>query len=248
MSNIIPSLGEYVDTNGLPCRVVHIEGGWAFGFYSDGAGGVWECEDGYSPYYADIKGPKPPDPPTPPEGFQLADRETHKYRREDKIIGNRGGWLCFDAPEHVGLTAVEFDAKYPREEPFYIASPIPKPFSISEHGPGVYETRDGRRATVNSRLAGTRDWWNGTVHGSGRTWKEDGWYPTSGPCTEDLVRYIGPLEEPWVATDMHRETIVASDGTTWTKTWCGFVDLPKPRRIEQKFTRGTEEQWREVTP
>lgn len=82
MSFTITQPGEYVDANGLPVRVTHIDGEWAVGFYSDGTGGAWECENGYSPFATDIKGPKPAEPelPDPGEGWRLL--EDHEVLQE----------------------------------------------------------------------------------------------------------------------------------------------------------------------
>jgi hypothetical protein len=141
-----------------------------------------------------------PDPPEPPAGFVVQDREAYRYTLGDRHVrlGFSRSWARFEGSCHMGLSAIELDAKYPQEAPFYIASPIPKPFSISEHGPGVYETRGGRTAEVTALGNPADKKWQAA-------WPDAScWWPDNGRCfcdTEvayDLVRYLRPLPKPAV--------------------------------------------------
>jgi hypothetical protein len=126
----------------------------------------------------------------------------------------------------------------------------PKPFRISDHGPGVYLTRDGREAEVTCKSCDREDnWpWNGhIIDGSmpSKTWKDNGHWLAPGESGEDLVRYLRPLPQPeWTPTDHYQQTTIV-DGCEWTSRWYGKP--PSAARIEQRWTRGTEEEWRPVT-
>jgi hypothetical protein len=136
----------------------------------------------------------------------------------------------------------------------------PKPFSISEHGPGVYETREGKETTVIGPSSCSSAWhrWQGRY-----TYGDTGGLFSSGqPSCFDLVRYLRPLPKPepqeyvsksgpailppqpeWTPTNHYQQTTIV-DGCEWTSRWYGKP--PSAARIEQRWTNGTEEEWRPV--
>jgi hypothetical protein len=61
------------------------------------------------------------------------------------------------------------------------------------------------------------------------------------------LHIVGPWIEPkpeWRPTNHYHE-VTRVNGFEWTTQWQGRP--PMTRRIEQKWTRGTEEEWRPVT-
>jgi hypothetical protein len=118
---------------------------------------------------------------------------------------------------------------------------VPKPFSISDHGPGVYLTRDGREVPIQEPY---QDRWLGFVHDVHPTWGDDGTFISTREHGLDLVRYLRPLPQPeWTPTDHYQQTTIV-DGCEWTSRWYGKP--PSAARIEQRWTNGTEEEWRPV--
>lgn len=190
-------------------------------------------------------------PPEPPAGCVVMPRE---------YVAKAGDWTClrgsgWDDWDRSGKSAAQLDEQFPHNIPHYIAAPIPKPFSISEHGPGVYQTRDGREATITHKDGG--EWpWHGCTTGISAdidmSWRDDGMFCFGPDKPGDLIRYLRPLPETtetWVPTVELR--------------WSDFVGLPQPgsawvschdkngtyscnRVLEQKWTRGSESEWRPV--
>ncbi len=255
MSEVITKPGFYRTQDGEKAEVV--------GQASDGRwlgilnGAAWWNSDGqlfcgiHRP--GNITGPWH-DPPTPPDGFQLMPR---------KYLPTGGDMFC-DAggplwkPIYSGGTWVNrasaewLDENRTPYAPHYIASPIPKPFRISEHGVGVYETRDGRELKVVSRCGPQSYPWCGEQAIYRRQWSDSGKRFHNRDVEDDLVRYIGPLpaekpQEPWTCTGELRwnnadEACQARD-----------AELDYARKaiktvmvLEQRWTRGTEEEWRPV--
>lgn len=136
------------------------------------------------------------DPPAPPTGYEIRDRNYVPQRGD--LLWECGTWYAvFDHQ----LSIEDRDLQMPDLAPMFIASPIPKPFRISEHGPGLYETRDGREATVERKDGPGLHPWSGTLNCGSEgvcrlTWKDCGMWRASDECasTHDLVRYLGPLE------------------------------------------------------
>lgn len=133
--------------------------------------------------------------------------------------------------------------------------PNPAPFRISDHGCGIYETRDGREAVV--RIL------NDTIH-EGRPirgrirgndfdfcWGDDGLNrPSKFDCGSDIVHYIGPLPNPaetWTSTARTQDRVLnrdnggpIPDGAFWS--YRGGESKLVVR--EQCWVCGDREEWR----
>lgn len=136
----------------------------------------------------------------------------------------------------------------------FFAEPIPAPeppFRISTRGVGIYETRDGRQAKVTRNVSSSpKVLWEGNT--SSRDWTA--WFDngrrgdTESKC--DLVRYISPLPEPekWTPTcelrfvrPQNRHIGKPQLNAVCHNGYGGFRLI-----LEQKWTRGDDEQWRQV--
>lgn len=250
MSDIIQSVGEYDQTcdeqRRMKARVVHIENGRAFGFDCDGDPDHWDAATGEADSSYDIKGPWIPDPPEPPAGFVVMPKE-YVAKDGDKLTGSNWqcGWQkfprCFD-----GMSAADIEATYPSSGTHWIASPIPKPFSISEHGPGVYARRDGVEANVDAWNEISKTW-SGRVAGDLHGWFDDGKVNYTGEHPGDLVRYLRPLPKPTVEWTPTNELRLAETSLSDSlATWYGKGGASTWRRLEQKWTCGEKSEWRPV--
>jgi hypothetical protein len=134
------------------------------------------------------------EPPTPPDGFQLmpADYVGEKGLDQIWLTGNDSYWSTIEGD----VSAERMDYLWPSHAPHYIASPIPKPFRISDHGCGVYECRDGSRAKVTQIDKSSYPWRGSTDRVSTASWTDCGAFTIGVPQHFDLVRYIGPLPSP----------------------------------------------------
>lgn len=209
MSDVIPKPGLYRQQNGRPADVKWVGDGKALGFDSNGeetawwtATGKWtvEAPDDFGFH---ITGPWIPDPPEPPPGFAVMPKDyvakvgdwaaNNGHQKKFAVIDPRNGlWI--------GWSAERLDYDRPHNAPHYIAAPMPKPFSISEHGPGVYETRDGEEATVKRQCSVevTYIWKGCTQSLSYASWADGGQFEVSRTLPHDLVRYLRPLPQPAV--------------------------------------------------
>lgn len=256
MSDVITGPGAYGNPRNRRMDVKFVDGECAYGRDQDGDWCVWSTIDGgnllSNGTSYDITGPWIPDPPEPPAGFVVQDRETYRgVKGVDKVL-ICGEWQTVDGFED--MTAVEVDAEYPAK-PHWFASPIPKPFSISEHGPGVYETRDGREEPVTWRSPGGGVWGREGQHPD---WHDDGRMTALRELPGDLVRYLRPLpkqeqpQEEWTPTNELRNRsielvgLVAKDkrengmySVYANGNWFSVV-------LEQKWTCGEKSEWRPV--
>jgi hypothetical protein len=241
MTDVIQAVGPHKDKNGERCEVKHIDQGIAFGFDSDGDPSWWKCDTGNwqgagDAYRLHIVGPWI-EPPTVDVG------EGWRLLEDGEVIEDGDEYLSVSTwrrrEEHVGDKQRALMLPTRRR--------VPQPFRISDHGPGVYLTRDGREAHISDRRdkSGCEEWWGwaGEKHNT-TTWADSGlWAATES--VSDLVRYLRPLPKPeWTPTDNYQQTTIV-DGCEWTTQWQGRP--PMTRRIEQKWTNGTESEWRPVT-
>lgn len=135
----------------------------------------------------------------------------------------------------------------------------PKPFRISDHGLGVYETRDGREASIVGIRDGLTAYpWNGRVGSDWTSWTNEGKYAcTISRHSADLVRYIGPLPksvepEQWVPTcedryvymGLYTFTPISEEYKQSIPMW--FDGRWHFVRHERKFTCGDKSEWRPI--
>lgn len=233
MSFKIEKPGEFKQRDGRTSELLAQRGGYWFGINPSGFPCRWHIDGTHEEHtLSDIVGPIPP---KPPPGFQtyLSD----KVSQWDMIFSQ---WDMI----YRGRSAAQLDVQFPNNAPHYIASPIPKTFRISDHGPGVYECRDGRQATVTGKIAnpacGGKYPWEGIGRDGECFFTDEGKFWAHEEESEaDLVRYIGPpTEQPWTNTKTPRYRMVGSIliGPINTAIWIE----------ERKWTRGTESEWRPV--
>lgn len=257
MSDVIQRVGEYDQTcdeqRRMKARVEHIENGRAFWFDCDGDPDHWDAATGEADATYDIKGLWIPDPPAPPEGFAVMPRDYVAKAGDRVFAGTTNRWV--DVTGWAGCSVVQLEGELAARIPTYIASPIPKPFRISDKGCGVYARRDGVEKKVVSTA---RREWRGEFY----VWADDvGWtYRDDGvvchqttPSPLDLVRYISPLPEPepqeqWVPTcELRWKQCKSGDGGG---VWIWEHDKVCPRQIlarqEQRWTCGEKSEWRPV--
>jgi hypothetical protein len=220
----------------------------------------WTISGEYSDVesHLDIVSPLVPGPPTPPvdpgEGWRLVDPDSEPLEAGDEHYSLTAWRPWF--PAYAGRTQGEIA----KEAPFGLGivptrRRVPPPFSISTHGPGVYERRDGERVQIHDRDGSEMFPWRSVNPIGWGEWSDNGIYRYFRHATNyDLVRYLGPLPVPepqWVATcelrllrlpPLHKGDVVLR-----AKCDNGFGYSV---RLEQKWTRGDEVQWRsvEVTP
>jgi hypothetical protein len=197
MSFAITKTGPHRNKSGGQVHVQCIDGKYSFGT-STMLPRVWKTCDGttiYGPQADNITGPWH-EPPTPPDGFQLMPADYVSKAGDIARTGHCSDWFPLTA--WLGRYSDQLSAHV--GSGIYIASPIPKPFRISDHGCGVYERRDGQEATVRRQCCGGLE--KSDLRWSSRTGAGFEWYDT-GHVLEcgierdnDLVRYIGPLPEP----------------------------------------------------
>jgi hypothetical protein len=243
MNDVIQAVGPHKDKHGERCEVKHIDQGIAFGFDSDGDPAWWKCDTGNwqgagDNYSLHITGPWI-EPPTVDvgEGWRLL--EEGEMPQE----GDECRWR--ENTNDPWQSALNWKRGNPQSAHCIYRRRVPKPFRISEHGPGVYLCRDGREYEVIPLPHGTEFTWWTRKHAE--SWRDDGtWSLAHGEkCPDkDLVRYLRPLPQPeWTPTDQYQQTTIV-DGCEWTSRWYGKP--PSAARIEQRWTRGTESEWRPV--
>jgi hypothetical protein len=248
MSDVITKVGPHRLEDGSPCRVVHIEYGFAFGFDKGGKTHAWCCATGdetenRSRFRIVGEWQDPPAPPVPPEGFEIRNRD-YKCQLGDKGMNNTGGWGEVTNSSWLGKSARELDAWGERYAPYYIASPIPKP-QPPEPGEGWRLLEPSEQVEEGDEVFRPEfpDWgWRLSENLIGRRLQSHG-------CL--YRRRIGPLpvEEPWVPTNELRWKLADGVGTTWVgvkETRNGNGLAYANHRLEQRWTRGTEEDWRPI--
>lgn len=264
MSDVITKPGLYRQQNGKQADVKWVGDGKALGFDHNGEETCWNAAsgkwNGNAPvnFQFHITGQWIPDPPEPPDGFQVMPKEYVAKEGDQVWSTSHGFWTkCFHA---IGMTAGQYDQwndQCRSEAPHFFASPIRKPFSISEHGPGVYETRDGREAVVIGRGCGISFPWTGYIDEGERfnkSWKDCGTWQ-QGEQPQDLVRYLRPL--PKTAVDSppaQSEWVPTNELRLWK---CGYRDIGRfftaisenesgYAHFVRKWTNGTDSEWRPV--
>jgi hypothetical protein len=255
MSDVIQKVGDYKQRNGGKAEVRFLDG-VAYGRDDLGSVTVWATttgsvllDTGRTTGVADIVGEwqDPPAPPEPGEGWRLL--EEGELPQEGDECRSRTNTKDEWTP------CLNWSRNAPQSSVCIYRRRIPKPFRISDHGPGVYETRDGREAKVDDRNNLAVHVWGGLLvcppEGALRcTWTDAGRWSADITQTHrnDLVRYIGPLpvEEPWVPTCELRWDKCSHTMSGATIVSTGNYALNEVCRLEQRWTRGTEEEWRPV--
>jgi hypothetical protein len=219
----------------------------------------WTISGEYSDVesHLDIVSPLVPGPPTPPvdpgEGWRLVDPDSEPLEAGDEHYSLTAWRPWF--PAYAGRTQGEIA----KEAPFGLGivptrRRVPPPFSISTHGPGVYERRDGERVPIHDRDGSEMFPWRSVSPIGWGEWSDNGIYRFYRHATSyDLVRYLGPLpvpepEQPWVATcELRWRKCTRHDkGSVAVGIGEGCLLF----RLEQRWTCGDREEWRavEVTP
>lgn len=200
MSDIITGPGFYKQQNGGKAEVCgqsKLDGRWYGRPACTATGHSWNHDGTSTAPSFNIVSAWIPEPPAPPPGFVVMPRNVKPYmgcQRWSRSLG----WSPLMDDSYLEGSAEYWDSRS-AAAPIYFASPIPKPFRISEHGVGVYETRDGREATVFRRFG---DGWAGPDLPSGFEWYDDGRRDSFGERPNDLVRYLRPLPQPeWTPTN-----------------------------------------------
>lgn len=206
----------------MPCCSVWMDSG---AFACDGAEGATDIVGEWI------------DAPDPGEGWRpLKDEEV--VEEGDEFTRNGRVWLS--PTETVGMAVRDARQRFIAPERVFYKRRIPQPFRVSEHGLGIYATRDGREATVDSK-DGLGEWSGmldrGPWFGIDRvTWKDDGHWHNDRELPNDLVRYIGPLPK--------------TEPETWVRTnelqWRYKRQESIAPTLEQKWTCGDKSEWRPV--
>lgn len=251
--NVITNPGSHRERCNGKAQVNYVESssGWAFGYDSMGRATAWHCETGRANFGYSIIA-EWHDPPSPPDGYVVMPRE-YGIRPGDMFSDNvtrRQGSPWRVVTSLVGKCQASLEQHNADLAPIYIASrvpPSPPEFRISDKGCGVYETRDGRQATVDSQYEST---WGGVCEDERREWNNDGSQIPDHILRGDLVRYISPLptEQPWTPTCELRLARPQNRHIGKPKLLgkchnghVGFDVIP-----EQKWTRGVESEWRPI--
>lgn len=180
-----------------------------------------------------------------PEGWRLSPL-THRYNQSTKYANNhRGVWSYYFGTLHVGKTVADMADQYPNEAPFFFIEPIPAPLPPEPPQPAV-DVGEGWRPLEDEESLRSGDQFLGP--------KSNTWLDVSSvigvtvsdaremlDCT-NFRRRVEPQPE-WMPTD-HYQQFSSVNGVEWTSRWQGKP--PITRRIEQKWVRGTEEEWRPV--
>lgn len=202
-----------------------------------------------APYFfaEPILQPEKPEPerPDPGEGWRLLELNESPCLGDESsfmdILARGGRWCAYlDGDYHFGRPLSEL--RTVQGPGFYVRrriSPLPEP--PQEPWVAKFKAGDRVRWTHSEDIA---DWLRG----------KEGMVVLSKPGRL-IVRHEGSeyiadednLEsasvEPWVATNTYREEW-HHNGVTWIGEWTGTP--PKSRKVEQKFTRGTDVDWRPV--
>lgn len=234
--------GFYRQRNGGKAEVFAECGQWWYGVDTDGYARRWSNRGLLNPhvncdYAFDLVAPWT-DAPDPGEGWRLLE-EGEQVTSGDEYWHAKKEWkpVC---------QFPKFDSN------IYVPHRrrVRPPFRISDKGPGLYATRDGRTAKVTEKCTTLRPWHGTVANYTGRfCWHDDGTYQgvPGQQISSDLVRYIGPLpdETPWVATSEYRQHARNHEGVGSFLYWEAAYE-PHPVRIERKWTRGLEVEWRPV--
>lgn len=137
-----------------------------------------------------------------------------------EVFGIRNGWAVgFDSREQpTSWLASDGDTESGCSDHLDITGPWHEPqtpsFRISDHGVGIYESRDGQQVRI-VRMYGCGWTEHDDIFGMG--WYDDGRRSRCGEDPRDLVRYIGPLPEPQPKFKVGDTVLVNYPSSNWHK-------------------------------
>lgn len=129
-------------------------------------------------------------------------------------------------------------------------------FRVSDHGCGIYETREGKQVSLVDKSGSETFPWRAKFGAIGyAAWGDDGRFYSDGKARpQDLVRYVGPLPQPaeqWTKTcDLRLRRV--SDKPELPAVCVMWFDMKTnewARRYyvqEQRYTCGDREEWRAI--
>lgn len=243
--SVITKPGFYREHGGGQCQIIAVDSyGSAVGFSSENELNVYGCDDGglgcdpHSNFPYDIDGPWVAEL-DPGDGWRTLNDSDVVEATDERYFSN----LIWETVDK-GTVGKSYDSN--RHWPMRRRIE-PAPFRISDHGCGVYLTRDGQEEDVRVDRPGTYYRWSSGISPGSLSWKDDGRFYRDDLVSQlDLVRYLRPLDPPpsveWKPTGELR----------WRKPEAGWYGMTPHLALlgnilEQEWSDGTNTEWRPVT-